>query len=80
MKKILFIVFLFNALPYCLTAQNLQGKVVDSKTNEPLSYISVYLEGTTIGTTTDAQGKIAKIEKKFCSFKNYLYLCTAFER
>lgn len=39
------------------------GKVIDSKTNEPLQFVSVYLSGTSIGTTTDGKGifRIANI-------------------
>lgn len=34
----------------------IQGKVTDAKTNEPLAFVSVYLSGTTIGTTTNSEG------------------------
>jgi hypothetical protein len=40
-----------------LFSQTLTGTIVDAKTNEPLSFATVYLEGTTIGTTANAQGK-----------------------
>jgi hypothetical protein len=33
-----------------LYAQSITGTVIDAKTNEPLSFATVYLEGTTIGT------------------------------
>lgn len=35
---------------------NIVGHVLDKKTGEHLSYINIYIEGTTIGTMTDATG------------------------
>lgn len=35
---------------------NIVGHILDKKTGEHLSFINVYLHGTTIGTTTDATG------------------------
>ena len=35
---------------------NIIGHVVDKKTGEHLSFITLFLKGTTIGTTTDASG------------------------
>lgn len=32
------------------------GKIVDDKTNEPLLLASIYLEGTSVGTTSNAEG------------------------
>jgi len=43
-----------------LVAQNeysIEGKLIDSKTGEPLPYVSVYLSQTTIGTSTDETGR-----------------------
>lgn len=61
MNKGLFIYFLF--LISCITlplhAQqtlHLKGMVCDSITNEPLSYVSVYIDGTTHGAMTDEAG------------------------
>jgi outer membrane receptor for ferrienterochelin and colicins len=38
------------------TDANINGHVVDAKTNEHLPYVTVFLKGTTIGITTDATG------------------------
>ena len=35
---------------------NIIGHVIDKKTGEHLSFITIFLKGTTIGTTTDATG------------------------
>jgi len=42
---------------------SIEGKVTDSKTNEPLAFVSVYLSGTMIGVTTNFLGqyKILKV-------------------
>lgn len=44
---------------YGLTAaaQQLKGRVVDENTNEPLPYVSVFINTTTIGTQTNRQGE-----------------------
>src|SRR5947209_5127985 len=38
-------------------AQQIKGIVSDSKTNEPIPGATVFLKGTTIGATTDVDGK-----------------------
>lgn len=54
MKKLLLLtVFCFISSP--LTAQIITGKIVDEN-NDPLYGVSVYFDGTTIGTTTDYNG------------------------
>lgn len=35
---------------------NIFGHVVDKKSGEHISYVNIFLEGTTIGTVTDATG------------------------
>lgn len=39
-----------------MSAQNIQGYVTDSLTNEPIPYLSVYYEGKGVGTITDNSG------------------------
>ena len=52
-----------------LSAQNIQGQVIDSITFEPLPYVNVKIKGTLIGTLTNTNGRFnislsdAKIEK-----------------
>lgn len=41
--------------PLFVFSQNIKGKVTNSK-NEPIAGASVYLDGTTIGTSTDSEG------------------------
>ncbi len=47
---------LFVAVVLTGSAQTLRGKVTDSKTNDPLPGVSVTVEGTTQGVSTDSQG------------------------
>ena len=59
MKKLFLIISLF--LPVALFAQqktdaNILGHVVNAKTGEHVSYINVFLKGTTIGAITDESG------------------------
>ena len=57
-KKIVFILALV-LVAFASKAQNtiISGIVTDSITGETLPYVSVILKGTTIGTTTDDDGK-----------------------
>lgn len=62
MKK-LFLLFVLLFIPMSILAQ-VKGKVTDTKKN-PLSFVSVYLEKTLTGTTTnDNGGYVLKIPKK----------------
>jgi outer membrane receptor for ferrienterochelin and colicin len=53
------LVFLFFLLPYSLFAQNgvVTGRVYNEVNNEGVPFANVYIEGTTVGTTTDFDGK-----------------------
>lgn len=53
MKKLLTFIFLFTSL--YSGAQSLSGYVMD-RDNNPVPFANVYFQGTTEGTTTDAQG------------------------
>ena len=62
MKK-LFLLFVLLFIPMSILAQ-VKGKVTDTQKN-PLSFVSVYLEKTLTGTTTnDNGGYVLKIQKK----------------
>lgn len=59
-KKLLFLLLL---LPFSVLAQNtVEGVVLDSKTNQPLTGVNVVVQGTNQGTITDFDGKF-KISK-----------------
>ncbi|MGM9797524.1 MAG: DUF5686 family protein [Parabacteroides sp.] len=59
-KRVLFIMF-FLVIALVAKGQNytIKGTVTDSITGEPLPYVAVLLKGTTIGGTTDIDGKFA---------------------
>ncbi len=42
-----------------LRAQTISGKVIDAKTLEPMPFANVFLNNTTIGTTTELNGEFA---------------------
>jgi len=65
MKKQALITFLafslFGLLQFTAKAQQnntvIQGKITDANTNEPVPFANVFFKGTTIGTTTDFDGR-----------------------
>ncbi|MCH2195988.1 carboxypeptidase-like regulatory domain-containing protein [Kordia sp.] len=52
----LYVSLLFTSISY---TQTLEASVFDGKTQEPLFGVSVYFDGTTIGTTTNENGKFS---------------------
>src|SRR5258708_15054300 len=57
MKIYSLIVILCFPLAFCLNAQDITGRVSDSRTSEPLPFANVFLNNTTLGTVTDANGE-----------------------
>lgn len=55
MKRFL-LLFLVVLLQFVSQAQELKGRVVDAKTQEPISGASVYIDGTSKGVITDLDG------------------------
>ncbi|PIQ20888.1 MAG: hypothetical protein COW65_12385, partial [Cytophagales bacterium CG18_big_fil_WC_8_21_14_2_50_42_9] len=56
--KTIFSLFIFLLISLASLSQNLvKGRVIDEKTNEPLEFVSVYVNTTTIGTVTNAKGE-----------------------
>lgn len=51
MKKIVFLII----FPVIVFSQNIKGKITDSNL-QPITGVSVYLDGTTIGTISDSEG------------------------
>ena len=58
MPKIRLIWFLICLIPITLSAQStkVRGTVVDAETGEPIPFVSVFFDGTTIGISTDLEG------------------------
>lgn len=51
-----FLLFLLLGCCFTISAQNIQGVVTDSLTNEPIPYLSVFYEGKGVGGITDNDG------------------------
>ena len=52
-----FIFCIATQLIYAGTTGKISGKVVDSKTNEPIPFATVVVAGTSLGASSDAEGK-----------------------
>ncbi len=61
MHKGLVVITSFLFVASSLFSQSLKGIVLDEKTNLPIESVAVYFDGTTIGTSTNDEGKF-KIE------------------
>lgn len=59
----LFLLFLLLGCCISVSAQNIQGVVTDSLTNEPIPYLSVFYEGKGVGSITDNDGNY-KVETR----------------
>jgi TonB-linked SusC/RagA family outer membrane protein len=57
MKKILFLCIFLTGIFFSLKAQNISGKVLEKETMEPLTGVSIIVENSNVGTTTDLNGK-----------------------
>ncbi|RMD92282.1 MAG: hypothetical protein D6814_17125, partial [Calditrichaeota bacterium] len=57
-RKLLLVAFFLSIFPALLHAQDgkLRGRVTDKETGEPLIGVNVIIEGTTLGSATDASG------------------------
>ena len=58
-----FLLFLLLGCCISVSAQNIQGVVTDSLTNEPIPYLSVFYEGKGVGSITDNVGNY-KVETR----------------
>jgi len=56
MREILTFSFCMLALAGLSQDASITGRVVDSKTREPLSFANVFVDNTTIGTASDDKG------------------------
>lgn len=57
MKLCYFLVFLLTS--FILTGQDIQGIVLDKATDLPIETASIYFDNTTLGTTSDVDGKFS---------------------
>jgi len=82
MKKLIAIIFLFQILNTYSQTGSLKGIVIDSKTKETIVGANVYIENTSIGATTDFEGKYEiknlkegnyNIKISFISYKSQIF-------
>lgn len=57
MKRLLLLTTLIWSCLIGQSQNSLTGKVIDSLTREPLAFVSIYFANTTLGTTTDTEGR-----------------------
>ena len=55
-KKITFLLFLSSCFAFSQNTGGLSGRILDIKSQQPLEGATLILEGTNLGTVTDANG------------------------
>lgn len=55
--KLFFFIFLFYLTTNCFSQIKISGKIVDERTNEGITGASIYLNNSSCGAQTDADGK-----------------------
>ena len=65
MRRVLLFAFLSLMPAFLLGQSTVTGVVLDSLTQEPLPSATVYVNGTTLGTTTDSNGRFELKEISF---------------
>ena len=68
MKKLIVFVVLFECFSHA-NAQTIRGLVCDKDTKEPIPYVYVYLDGTSINTLTDTLGRFRLATKSMINTK-----------
>ena len=66
-KIYLLLLFFFNIA----FSANIKGTILDSESNEPLIGANVYIEGTSKGSATDAEGSYFIADVRHCSTCEY---------
>ena len=57
--RLIFVLLLLSALSAAGQTTRVRGQVTDFDTGEPLPFVSVYFDGTTIGISTDLEGRFS---------------------
>lgn len=78
-KQTILVYLLILGMPLLLEAQQaykITGRVIDDQTQEPVPFTNVYLQGTSVGTTTDQEGYYTietstKADSVICSAVGY---------
>lgn len=56
MKRLILLLLLFSNLSFAGTTGKIAGRVIDSKTREPIPAVNIVIEGTNYGTATNVEG------------------------
>ncbi|MCX6138688.1 MAG: TonB-dependent receptor [Ignavibacteriales bacterium] len=56
MKKIFLLCFLFSISAFAQNAGKIAGRIIDAKNKEPLPFANIVIRGTSLGTSSDADG------------------------
>ena len=56
-RLLLILLTLAVAFPAAAQSTRIRGKVTDARTGEPLPFVGIYFDGTTIGISTDMEGR-----------------------
>jgi len=79
------VVLLFGTLILNAQYTKIIGKIIDASTNEPLPFVNVYLQGTSVGATTGFDGKFSiktkvKADTLVASYVGYIDYKTKIKR
>ncbi|MFO0322380.1 MAG: DUF5686 family protein [Bacteroidota bacterium] len=85
LKHLLYLFFIVISIHINAQSYTINGKVFDSETKEPLPFVPVILQGTTIGATTDFDGNYVITTSKLsdsiiCSYVSYKKLARFIKR
>jgi TonB-linked SusC/RagA family outer membrane protein len=73
MKRLLLLVITLSATLSLFAQQLVEGTVTDAKTNETLIGVTIQIKGTTLGTTTDVDGKYRLTSDQLTSASVLIY-------
>ena len=82
-RYIIFLVFLFGfnqAVIYCQQLDYIRGKVIDSKTSEPVSYAAIRLKNSQVGIYTNAEGDFRILNNPGFQSDSLIVTCIGFHR
>ena len=80
--------FFFSVIFLCITQivtysqqpEYIRGKVIDSKTNQPLSYATILLKNSQVGIFTNAEGDFRVLNKPVFQSDSLIVTCIGYYR
>jgi hypothetical protein len=82
-RYLIFLVFLFvinKAEIYCQQSGYITGKVIDSKTSQPVSYATVRIKNSGVGIHTNAEGDFRILNNPMFQSDSLIVTCIGFRR